>query len=112
MAKVPDDKARHMARLVEAGHHISQVAGIFDVDEKVVRQAVKAVKTGNLDSLLPVRQEKMDIESKYLIFNHYSGWMVVEWNPYVELWMDLNHVQSVEHEHIVIAYQLPKKPRS
>lgn len=46
----------------------------------------------------------------YLIYNHYSGWMFIQWDRHEERWIDIHRVQTVEPEHILQGYKLPKKP--
>jgi hypothetical protein len=106
-----DKLHRRMARMVQGGSHPSQVAELFDVDESVVNQAAEKLLSGEMDELRPLQAGAMLTQFQHLIYNHYSGWMIVEWNRHTDRWMDLNHTNVVEDNAIIIAFQLPEKPR-
>jgi hypothetical protein len=103
-------RLRHMAKLVIGGNNPAEVAKLFDIGVGIVEQAAEDMMSGKVDQLLPVIIECLEIKRKYLIYNHYSDWMIINWNPYMERWMDQNMVQVVEQKAIIIAYKLPEKP--
>ncbi len=103
-------RRRHIGKLVAGGNNPSEIARLFDIPEAEVIEAAEQMMSGDMDILVPLTIGEKHANSKYLIFNHYSGWMIIEWNQYNSRWMDLSHVQVVEDEAIVIAYRLPRKP--
>lgn len=112
MAKSESDIARHMAKMVAGGNAPSEIAKLFDVTEKEVQKAAEKYLSGELDKLMPIDPGgDMNRNSKYLIFNHYSGWMIMDWNIHNSRWMDQNHAQVVDEQNIIIAYELPEKPK-